>query len=182
MIAFVLAAVLLYFTGRQVYIITMKALYPIDYSEYVQKYSREYGVKESLIYAVINCESSFDSNAVSYAGAKGLMQITPETFEWLQTNTPEDEQLSSDELFVPETAIKYGTLLLSLHLQEFAGDVGTAMAAYHAGRGIVNKWLEESEHSDDGATLGNIPYGDTNSYVKKVIKGEEVYQKLYGLE
>ena len=155
-------------------------LYPMEYSEYVDKYSDEYGVDKAIIYAVINSESSFESDAVSNAGAIGLMQITPETFEWLQTKTPEDENLDPEALYDPETAIKYGTLLLSLHIEEF-GDTEPALAAYHAGRGSVNSWLNNDDYSSDGETLSFIPYDDTRKYVERVERNIEIYRDLYNL-
>lgn len=165
---------------RAVYLKAVDYLYPTKYSEFINMYSDEYGVDRALIYAVINCESSFESDAVSHAGAIGLMQITPDTFAWLQTKTPEDEHLEPEALYDPQTAIKYGTLLLSLHLDEFGG-VSPALAAYHAGRGSVNSWLEDSSYSSDGETLSFIPFDDTRKYVERVERNVEIYRRLYGL-
>lgn len=167
-----------FFVGKGIYSLVMHMLYPIDYTEYVEKYAEEYEVEPALVYAVINSESSFDSDATSHADAKGLMQITPETFEWLQTKTDEEETLDSEALYDPEIAIKYGTLLLSLHLKEF-GDVKVAMAAYHAGRSCVNRWLDDPEVSSDGKTLDYIPYDSTSEYVHRVVRTIGIYQRLY---
>lgn len=151
-------------------------LYPIKYNEIVTEYSELYSVDKALVYAVINCESRFDSNAVSKVGALGLMQITPETFQWLQTKDDGDEVLETEELYDPETNIKYGVLLLSLNLQEF-GNTETALASYNAGRGVVTKWLSDPEISTDSVTLNTVPYTETAEYIKKVMKNYSVYTK-----
>lgn len=154
----------------------MKILYPLKYSEYVEQYAAEYGVDKNLVYAVIRTESSFDPNAVSSADAEGLTQITPETFEWLCTKLGENPDDLS--LFDPETSVKYGAFFLSYLLDEF-GNKDTALAAYHAGRGRVNSWLEDKSISPDGITLENIPIDDTAHYINKVNKAYNAYNKLY---
>ena len=155
----------------------LKTLYPHKYSDCVEKYSAQYGVDEDLIYAVIRTESSFRTDAGSDAGAAGLMQIMPETFDWLCMRLGEQAQFS--ELYEPDTAIRFGTYLLHLLLEEF-GDTRTALAAYHAGRGRVAEWLEDASVSPDGQTLENIPYRDTAHYVRKVERAVEMYTKIYG--
>lgn len=159
-------------TGKTV----MKTLYPMKYTEYVEKYSAEYSVDPELVYAVIKTESSFNPDAVSYANAEGLTQIIPETFEWLKMKLgEEDENLS---LFDPETSIKYGTYFLSYLLDEYE-NTDTAIAAYHAGVGNVNGWLEDKSISPDGKTLNGIPIPETAHYVEKVNKALNIYNNLY---
>lgn len=159
-------------TGKTV----MKMLYPMKYSDYVEHYSAEYGVDPKLVYAVIKTESSFNSDAVSYADAVGLTQITPETFEWLRQKLGEENENLS--LYDPETSIKYGAFFLGYLINEF-GNADTAIAAYHAGRGRVIGWLEDKKISPDGKTLSEIPIPETAHYVKKVNKALNVYNNLY---
>ena len=156
--------------------LAMKLFYPIKYEEFVEKYSAEYEVDPNLIYAVIKTESSFNPDAVSSADAEGLTQITPETFEWLKTKLGEENKDLS--LFDPETSIKYGAFFISYLLDEF-GDTDTAVAAYHAGRGRVNGWLEDKKLSPNGKTLSEIPVPETAHYVKKINKALNVYNNLY---
>ena len=156
--------------------IALNLIYPIKYEEYVEKYSREFGVEQNLIYAIIKTESSFNPDAVSSADAEGLTQITPETFEWLKTKLGEENKDLS--LFDPETSIKYGAFFISYLLDEF-GDTDTAVAAYHAGRGRVNGWLEDKKLSPNGKTLSEIPVPETAHYVKKINKALNVYNNLY---
>ena len=155
-----------------------KSLYPLKETELVEQYSREYGVPDYLIYAVINTESGFDPQAVSDLGALGIMQMTPDTFDWLQSKT--GDELEDEALFNKETSIRYGALFLSMLLREF-GDERTAVAAYHAGRGRVNEWLENPDYAPDGEKLTTIPTKDTAHYVYKVSRAVEKYKKLYDL-
>ena len=76
--------------------------------------------------------------------------------------------------------LKYGIATLSLLVQEF-GDSNEALAAYHAGRGSVNKWLQNEKYSTDGETLSEIPFKDTRAYVNKVMQTRIIYQNLYNL-
>ncbi len=154
----------------------LKVLYPTRYAEIVETTADEYGISPSFVYAVIECESGFDKNAVSSVGARGLMQIMPETFLWLQTKTK--EELHEDSLFDPETNIKYGCYLYSILFNEFYSEE-TVVAAYHAGTGNVRKWLKDERYSPDGKTLTDIPFPSTKHYVNKVIKTRNIYEKLY---
>ncbi len=151
-----------------------KSIYPIKYEEYVTKYSNEYSVPEPLIYAVIKTESNFDENAESRVGAKGLMQLMPDTFDWIDSKIGEGQEQITD----PETNIKYGTYLLSW-LYDYFGDWDTAIAAYNAGHGRVGNWLEDSRYSQDGKTLNEIPLSETKNYVNKVNKTKKQYEEIY---
>lgn len=150
--------------------------YPLEFSDYVETYSEMYSVPQNIVYAVIKVESGFKSDAVSQKGAIGLMQITPETFEWLCTKQPY-ENATSELLYTPEINIRYGTLLLSLLYSEY-GNWGNTFAAYNAGRSRVNSWLADERYSENGK-LFNIPYEETANYVVKVAKAAEIYNELY---
>lgn len=152
-------------------------LYPKSYSDYVERYSAEYGIEQNLAYAVIHTESGFNSQAVSSLGACGLMQIMPETFEWLKSKNKDSANVEED-IFDPETNIRYGIYFLSMLMNEFDDETLT-IAAYHAGMGRVNQWLNDKELSPDGKTLNNIPFSDTEYYVKKVERAKTIYDTLY---
>ncbi|MCL2509259.1 MAG: lytic transglycosylase domain-containing protein [Oscillospiraceae bacterium] len=154
----------------------MKAVYPVRYEDAVLKYSVEYGLDASLVYAVIKTESSFDPNARSNKGALGLMQFMPDTLDWICLRS--GENLRFEDLRDGETAIRCGAFMLKLLLDEF-GSIETALAAYHAGRGQVNRWLADSGISSDGKTLDRIPFPDTAHYVGKVTRAIRIYEKLY---
>ena len=157
-----------------------KQAYPREYAEYVEVYAEQYGVPETMIFAVIRTESGFDSGAVSHAGAVGLMQIMPDTFAWL-TNEMLFDHLDEGMLYDPETNIKYGTYYLS-RLYDRYGDWALALAAYNGGQGNVDEWLEDPAYADGEGGLKEIPFRETRQYVKKALKARDVYERLYGEE
>jgi soluble lytic murein transglycosylase len=151
--------------------------HPLRYESYVEKYSRENGLDKYLVYAVIKTESGFDPGAVSNVGARGLMQIMEDTFDWVKFRLG-DEDARYLDMYDPETNIRYGCWLVGYLCSEF-GNVDTAMAAYHAGRGQVNEWLADKEYSSDGVHLDVIPISDTAHYVNKIDRAMDTYKKLY---
>lgn len=157
----------------------VKRSHPIRYEKLIYKYAEDYGVSPVLILAVIKTESDFDPEAISSAGAKGLMQITDETFDWLMTKT--GEKLDTELLYDPDTSIKYGSFFLKMLLDEFQV-TDTALAAYNAGRGRINGWLADSSLSPDGKTLSYIPISETRYYVYKVNNAIKMYESLYNLK
>jgi len=152
-----------------------RLFYPWAYFELIDHTAQTQGVDTALLLAVVRTESSFRPGAVSPVGARGLTQIMPETFEWLQGKT--GEALPPDALFEPEVSVRYGALLLRTLLDEF-GEPETALAAYHAGRGRVNQWLRDPAVSPDGRTLAQIPADDTRHYVHKVMKAYGKYEQF----
>lgn len=153
--------------------------YPTKYENYVQQYAEEYDVDPMLVYAVIKTESSFDPNAESNAGARGLMQMTKDTFEWLKEKIAPEEPLTFDDLYEPDTSIRFGTYLLSISLQRYGDDISTAAAAYHSGWGTVDNLLAEGGYSDGGVVLTVFPYNNMSHYVNKINDNYEQYTKLY---
>ena len=152
-----------------------KKMYPLDFTEYVELNAEYYGVPKDIIYSVIKVESNYLHGAVSSKGAVGLMQIMPDTFEWLLTKTGEDHSL--DNLSDPAVNIKYGTYYLSMLYSELAV-WDTVYAAYNAGIGNVRKWLKNDEYTTNGR-LTNIPFNETSKYVVKVNEARDMYNKLY---
>lgn len=152
--------------------------YPQKYTEQVESSSREFGVDEDLIYAVIRTESGFREEVESHAGAIGLMQLMPETFTWLQESLDDEVRYSADSLKDPAVNIRYGTYFLSWLLERY-GDVGTALAAYNGGLSNVDDWLSDSRYSQNGKTLTDIPYSETKKYVERVQDALEMYRTIY---
>ena len=151
----------------------------LQYQQYVNAAGEEFGVDASVIYAVIYCESNFEADATSSAGAKGLMQMMPATFQEMQGYLKETHE--EDELFDPAINIRYGTYYLSRLYKRF-GNWETAFAAYNAGPTVVSKWLKDEAYSTDGKTLSHIPYSETSHYVKKVSGMVEKYNEYYQTE
>ncbi|MGN0551314.1 MAG: lytic transglycosylase domain-containing protein [Acutalibacteraceae bacterium] len=157
-----------------------KAQYPTKYENIVNEMSQKYQVEKKLIFAVIRTESHFDPDAGSSAGAMGLMQIIPETFEWLQIYYNGEVTMNSEYLYDPEVNIEYGTMFLRYLLEKYSVEE-TAVAAYNAGFGIVDEWLSDSSYSPDGKTLSYIPYDETANYVVKVENAKLKYESIYNM-
>ncbi|MCM1166836.1 MAG: transglycosylase SLT domain-containing protein [Lachnospiraceae bacterium] len=155
----------------------LEKTYPLRYSDYVERYSRENGIDKYLVYAVIKTESGFRADAVSDVGARGLMQIMEDTFDWIKFKSDDDETVYY-EMYDPKTNIDFGCRLLGYLYEEF-GNVEAVAAAYHAGRGGVNEWLSDKRYSKDGVHLDVIPIPDTAHYVDKITKAMDMYIRLY---
>lgn len=156
-----------------------RRIYPVHYTEYVSEYCEQYDVPPSIVYAVIRTESNFETKAISSAGAIGLMQITPETFKWL-TEYHLKENLSWLTCYDAKTNIRYGVYYLS-YLYDRYGRWPETLAAYNAGPGRVDRWLEDPTLVDDAGRLivSRIPYQETKAYVNTVLHADEVYDYLY---
>ena len=143
------------FVLKKAYNNYLYSTYPIKYKEEVNAASEKYDISQALIYAVIKTESSFEPNARSHAGAVGLMQLTEDTFIWLQTFYKDENDYTFDDLADPAVNIDYG------------------------GLGNVDEWLQDPQYSDDGVTLKKVPFPETDNYRKIVLQNESAYHKLY---
>lgn len=152
-----------------------KIFFPQNYSEYVLKYAEKYAVPKELIFAVIKAESNFKSDAVSHAGAIGLMQIMPSTCEWL-AEYHLDEDISALSLYDPETNIRYGVYYLQYLFSKF-GSWEKAIIAYNWGEGNFNDFLNNNEYIE--GEYSSIPIRETRNYVKNVIHYRDKYKQLY---
>ena len=158
--------------------IILKKIYPIKYSEYVEKYAKEYEVDEVLLYSIIKAESNFNPNVVSSSGAIGLMQLMDSTAEEL-ANKLDLTFSKKSSLYNPELNIKLGTKYFSDLLKEYKGNTLLALTAYNAGKGNVKKWIEQGIIQEDASDIENIPYKETNNYVRKIVRDYKIYRELY---
>ena len=156
----------------------IKKRLPIKFEEHVTKYAMEYELDKYLVYSIICAESGFDREAESHVGAKGLMQLMPETAIWL--NEKYKLNIDAENLFDAQTNIKLGCCYLSYLLERFDNEIPLVLAAYNGGEGNVKKWLNNEKYSKDGKTLYYIPYEETRNYVKKVSTYFELYKDIYG--
>lgn len=154
------------------------ARFPIKYEETVTKYSQLYELDPYMVYSIIKVESSFDEKAESNKGARGLMQITPSTGEWIAEKL-KIKEFNSDDLFLPETNIMMGTWYFNYLTEKFDNDINLAIAAYNAGPGNVQNWLNDENISHTGEELNRIPYKETENYVKKFNNAYTQYKELY---
>ena len=154
----------------------MKKIYVIEYSEYVEKYSKEYDVDRYLIYALIKAESNFDKDATSSKGAKGLMQLMDSTAEDISKDL--DLNLGENDLLKPDININFGTKYISDLIKKY-DSVELALTAYNAGGGKVDNWISDNTLKNDGSDIENIPYTETNNYVRKILRDYKIYMELY---
>lgn len=155
-----------------------KYLYPYDYQDTINFYADRYEVDRNLVASVILAESKFRQDATSVHGARGLMQIMPETGSWIATQI-EDDSFSVDKLYNVNMNIKYGTWYLSELQTEFEGNEVLALAAYNAGRGNVYEWMEKYHWDINFKDYTKIPFPETREYVKRVLENKKHYSKLY---
>lgn len=163
------------FVGQQMYV---KSVYPLEYSEEIVQYSEEFDVDPILVASVICRESKYKRKAESKAGAIGLMQIMPDTGEWIAKEL-DVEDFETDDLFAAKTNVRFGCYYLDYCLEKFDGQRDEALAAYNAGPNKVNEWLKDSRYSSDEKTLDNIPFEETATYVETINKYYDMYKKYY---
>lgn len=156
----------------------LKLLYPLENKEVIIKYGQLHKIDPPLLAALIKTESSFDAGAESSKGAKGLMQITPSTGEWI-ASTIGMKDFNERMLFDPETNIKLGSWYIGHLTDYYNGSFELVFAAYNGGRGNVDKWLKNKNYSLDGKTLDTIPFSETENFVKKLRKNYNIYKKIY---
>lgn len=152
--------------------------YPLPYRDTIAYYGRVYNVDPLLIAAVIKAESNFDSQAVSERGARGLMQVMPETGLWAADQIGEPD-IDIKDLFDPETNIKLGAWYLSDLKKEFDDSNVLVLAAYNGGRGNVKDWLAGKTLINPEGSISQIPFPETRHYVKKVLLYHRLYSCLY---
>jgi soluble lytic murein transglycosylase len=147
---------------------------PLQHEDIIRQQAKEKGVDAALIAAVIDTESKF-ADAESSAGARGLMQITPEAAKDIARHSDATTFELSD-LSNPEINIKYGTFLLKELIDRYEGDVAAALAAYNAGPGNADQW------GGAGLSIKDIPFPETRAYVEGVLEKQKAYRQRYGKE
>lgn len=152
--------------------------YPLHFEEIIFKYSEIYDLDPYLVAAIIKVESKFLPGAISAKGARGLMQIMPETGRWAAEQMGLEE-FSPGDLFDPETNIKIGTWYLNQLRREFNNDIDLVLAAYNGGRGNVRKWMQKKQLDFGAKNIENIPFEETKQFVIRVKKTYRNYKRIY---
>ena len=147
---------------------------PLRHEDIIRQQAREKDVDAALIAAVIYAESKFDDRTSS-AGARGLMQITPEAASDIERHSG-GTSFELGDLSDPEINIRYGTFLLRELLDRYDGDVAAALAAYNAGPGNADRW------GGSELTVAEIPFPETRAYVEDVLDKQRAYREKYGRE
>ena len=151
--------------------------YPKKYEEYIYQYSEELKIDPMLAFAIVKTESNFNERVESKSGAIGLMQ--------LMENTAKEQaqklgiEFSKEKLYYPEVNLKIGLNYFNSLLDYYKQNYILAFTAYNAGIGNVEKWIKEGTIKPDGSNIENIPFKETNLYVRKIIKNYNMYKKLY---
>ena len=154
--------------------------YPLAYRDLIEKYAAEYNLSPAYVAAIIRNESSFQPKAESGVGARGLMQLMPDTAEWIAGKL-KVSGYAFERMFDPESNIRFGCWYLNYLSRLFLGDPVSVTAAYHAGQGQVKTWLSDPLLSENGYTmpLSSMPEGPTKSYAGRVIRDYGIYQEKY---
>jgi soluble lytic murein transglycosylase len=152
--------------------------YPLGHIESVRRHADQRGLDPYLVLALIRQESGFAPNLVSSAGARGLMQMMPETAERTATAHGLPPSLAG-MLDTPDANIQLGTHHLADLLQEYDGNLTLTLAAYNAGKEPVQRWLQRYGFADEIEFVEDIPYAETRDYVKLVLANYDRYATLY---
>ncbi|HEX6666712.1 MAG TPA: lytic transglycosylase domain-containing protein [Solirubrobacterales bacterium] len=147
---------------------------PLRHEDVIRQQADEKGVDAALIAAVIYSESKFEDQTSS-AGARGLMQITPEAAEFIERRSG-GTTFELDDLGDPEINIRYGTFYLRELLDRYDGDEAAALAGYNAGPGNADEW------GGSGLTVEEIPFPETRAYVEEVLEKRRAYRDKYSKE
>jgi soluble lytic murein transglycosylase len=151
--------------------------YPRPYSATVEAAAAEFDVDPLLIWAIMRQESRYDPEALSYVGARGLMQVMPSTQVWIAEQMGED--IPPGDAFSPQVSIRMGAWFLRFVLDYFDGDLELAIAAYNGGAGSVESWQAYPLVSDRDDLLRWIGFGETREFVERVSRNYQVYRALY---
>lgn len=160
------------------YKMILQHFFPLKYEKAVIKYSIENQLDQYLVYSIIKVESKFNTYALSSKGAIGLMQITPQTGQYIATLL-QDKKYKQEALYGPEKNIRFGCFYLSKLYNDFDGDIDCVLAAYNGGEGNVRKWLKTDETGRKYLDIENLPFAETRDYVKKVKRNYKIYKYLY---
>ena len=155
----------------------MKKIYPLKYSEYVEKYADEYKIDKYMVYALIKAESNFNKNAKSSSDAVGLMQIMENTA--IETANKMNLNVTEKDLYNPELNIQIGLKYFADLVEKYDENYSLAIIAYNAGIGNVDKWIEEGDIKEDASDIENVPFKETNNYVRKILRDYQIYKDLY---
>src|SRR3954452_5469053 len=161
---------------------------PLRHEDVIRQQAQSKGLDPSLIAGVIYTESHF-RDQTSHAGARGLMQITPQTAHaiaqrtgggWLHGERTGGTSLTDEDLATPQVNISYGAWYLRNLLDHYGGNEVLALAAYNAGMGNVDRWVARQ----GGATLepADLPFPETRAYVQKVLATRDQYRANYARE
>lgn len=157
----------------------LRVLYPRAYWDEVERMAREARLDPYLLLAVARQESTFRASVSSSAGAQGVMQLMPATARWLAEKEPAVSPEHASNLDDPSSSLRLGAHYLARMLAQFDGNLAHALAAYNGGPGNVRKWLRAQPGLEPERFIETIPFGETRTYVKRVLGNYAAYRSLY---
>ena len=153
-------------------------LYPLPFEDKLRARSESYALDPYLVAGLIRQESEFNPQAVSRAGALGLMQVMPATGQELARRLGVGG-FSKARLFEPDLSLRFGTYHLKEVINQFNGDLEIALAAYNAGATRAKTWISWRDFPEPAAFVETIPFTETRGYVQAVLRNRETYRKIY---
>jgi soluble lytic murein transglycosylase len=153
---------------------------PLKHEDIIRQQSFKKGLDPALVAAVIYQESKF-ADRTSAAGARGLMQITPDTARFIAKNSG-GTRFTLEDLATPQINIAYGTWYLRYLLDRYHGRRALAIAAYNAGMGHVDEWVKLAGGPNSFDPKADIPFPETRNYVIKVVERRREYARRYSRE
>jgi soluble lytic murein transglycosylase len=154
-------------------------IYPISFTEEIKQSAVDYELDPLLIAAIIRVESNYKLDAVSSKGAVGIMQIMPDTAEWILKQDNFGKLSVKDASKEAQAGIKLGSWYVKELNRQFDNNMVVSLAAYNAGPGKVSQWLDQGIWNGKEQNIRDIPYGETRHYVQRVMYYYKKYQKIY---
>ena len=153
---------------------------PAYRSEVLEHLPEDKSVEAELVWAIMREESGFRPAVMSSAGAVGLLQLMPETARNTATRLSLPQMDVMEALERPESNIQLGAAYLDHLSERFPGRVSAVIASYNAGPSAVGRWLEgDAGQLEDDEWVEEIPYTQTRTYTKRVLRSLYVYRSLY---
>ena len=153
---------------------------PLRHDDIIRQQAARKHLDPSLVAAVIYAESKFNARDSS-TGAKGLMQIQPDTARFIARRSG-GTQFTVADLSDPQTNISYGTYYLRYLLDRYEGNPILALAAYNGGETNVDTWIRQSGRGRAAFRTSDIPFSETRAYVERVLQARQDYRDNYAHE
>jgi soluble lytic murein transglycosylase len=153
---------------------------PLRHEDIIRQQSALKKLDPALVAGVIYAESHF-RDQTSHAGAKGLMQITPQTAQFIAHRSG-GTAFELEDLSTPQVNISYGTYYLRYLIDRYGGNVALALAAYNGGEGNVDRWIGQAGAADRSLRVEDIPFPETRAYVRRVLRARVDYARKYPRE
>jgi len=167
--------------GEQLPADLLRVLFPIDYWPQIRRYATEHQLDPYLIAALIAQESTFTADVKSAANAYGLMQLLPSTGRQYSRRIGITKRFSIGMLTTADTNLRMGTAYFADLVQQFGG-IHFALATYNAGPSRVQRWINDKPGMERDEFIDDIPFPETQNYVKRILGTAEDYRRLYGAD